>query len=119
MHLINIHRAPSMQAFHNAENAGLPFFGEYKTLRKTFHQLSLLAARIILKVQLFPRSVPLHPDPRSFGAIVRDCLLEPRMLESLFGRKTLLRIIDEDAAEKIEELLVEGCSRRNDLLKLI
>ena len=38
------------------------------------------------------------------------------MLEGLLGGETLLRIIDEDAAEKVEELLIECCSRGNDLL---
>lgn len=38
------------------------------------------------------------------------------MLESLLGCEALLRIIDKDTAEKVEELLVECCSGGNDLL---
>ena len=41
------------------------------------------------------------------------------MLEGLLGGKTLLGIIDEDTAEKVEELLIECCSRGNDLLQQI
>ena len=77
---------------------------------------SLFPALIILKIQLFPGSVPLHSDPRGLSAIVRNRLLEPLMLEGLLGGKTLLGIIDKDAAEKVEELLIECCSRGNDLL---
>ncbi len=38
------------------------------------------------------------------------------MLKSLLGRETLLWIIHEDVAEKVEELLVERGDRGNDLL---
>ena len=81
---------------------------EYKTLPQDDPiKHSLLPALIILKIHLFPCSVPLHPDPRSFSAIISNCLLEPLMLEGLLGGETLLRIIDEDTAEKVEELLIE------------
>ena len=117
MHLIIIHRR-LMQALHNAKNAACAFFLEYKTLPQDDPiTYSLLPALIILKIQLFPRSVPLHLDPRGFSAIIRNRLLEPLMLERLLGGETLLRIVDEDAAEKVEELLVERCGRGNDLLQ--
>lgn len=40
------------------------------------------------------------------------------MLQSLLGGDTLLGIVLEDAAEKINELLVEGVTCRDDLLLL-
>ena len=78
---------------------------------------SLIPALIILKIQLFPCPVPLHPDSCGFSTIIGNRLLEPLMLEGLLGGKTLLGIVDEDTAEKIEELLIECCSRGDDLLQ--
>lgn len=75
-----------------------PALLELKTLQKTVHDISLLAALIILKIEFFPRSFPLQPDPRSFCAVIRDGFLEPRMLESLLGCEALLRIVDKDTA---------------------
>lgn len=38
------------------------------------------------------------------------------MLECLFGRDATAGIVDEDLAEEVEELLVEGRGGRNDFL---
>lgn len=80
---------------------------------------SLLPALIIFKIQLLPCPIPLHPDSCSFSTIIGNSLLEPLMLEGLLGGKTLLGIIDKDTAKKVEELLIECCSRGNDLLQQI
>jgi hypothetical protein len=43
----------------------------------------------------------------SFGAIIHKRFLEPWMLQGLFGRYTLLGIVDEYLPQEIEELAVE------------
>ena len=86
-------------------------------LRDPIRHGLIVAALVVIKINLFPCPFPLQPDPRSFGAIIRSGLLEPRMLESLFGGQTLLWVIHEDLAEKIEELLVERVGGGDDLLQ--
>ena len=39
------------------------------------------------------------------------------MFEGFFGAETFLWIVDEDFAEEVEELSVEGGSGRNDVLR--
>jgi len=67
---------------------------------------------------LTPRLLPALPYPCCFATIVRDRLFEPGVLESLLGRDALLGIVLEDAAEEIDELLVEGITCRDNLLWL-
>jgi hypothetical protein len=43
----------------------------------------------------------------SFGAIIHERLLEPWMLQGLFGGYTLLRIVYEYLPQKIKELAIE------------
>ena len=39
------------------------------------------------------------------------------MLEGFFGAETFVRVVDEDFAEEVEELSVEGGSRGDDVLQ--
>ena len=39
------------------------------------------------------------------------------MLEGFFGAETFVRVVDEDFAEEVEELSIEGGSGRNDVLR--
>lgn len=43
-------------------------------------------------------------------------LREPGVTESFLGGNALLGVVDEDPTKKVEELLVEGIVRRDDLL---
>jgi hypothetical protein len=54
-------------------------------------------------------SSPLLSYPDGFGAIVDQCLFEPGMFQGFFCCYSILRIIDEDLSEEVEELSVEGC----------
>jgi hypothetical protein len=54
-------------------------------------------------------SSPLLSYPDSFGTVVDQRLLEPGMLQGFFCRYAVLRIIDEDLPEEVEELSVERC----------
>lgn len=60
----------------------------------------------------------LHLDLRSLGAVVRvSSLLEPRVLQSLFGRDTVLWIVDKDPFEQIFKMLQESCVAWNNVLQ--
>lgn len=61
----------------------------------------------------------LYLDLRRLGAIVDRAFLEPRMLESLFGGNAALGIVDENLAKEVEELFVEGCGCRDEVLKMM
>jgi hypothetical protein len=39
------------------------------------------------------------------------------VLQSLFGRDSLSRVVDENLAKEIEELPVEGCCHRDEILQ--
>jgi hypothetical protein len=55
----------------------------------------------------------------SFGAVVHKRLLEPRMLQGLFGSYTLLGIVNKYLPQEIEELAVEVGVTWNGFLRLL
>lgn len=50
---------------------------------------------------------PLQLDPVGFGSVVHEGFFEPRMLQSLLGRDSLLGVVHKDPSEQVEELPVE------------
>lgn len=63
--------------------------------------------RMAVRRSAVTRLLALDLDPRGLRAIVDERLSEPRVLERLLGRYPLLRVVDEDLLQEIEELLVE------------
>ena len=59
----------------------------------------------------------LNADFGSFRTVVLDALVEPWVLERLLGGDTLVRVVDEDLLQKVEELDVELGVRRNRVLQ--
>jgi hypothetical protein len=60
----------------------------------------------------------LHPDLGGFCPVVwRGCLLEPRMLERLFGGDAFRRVIYEDLLQKIEEVSAKFVVVGDDFLE--
>lgn len=55
-------------------------------------------------------------DPVCFRAVIDKALLEPRVLQGLFGCDALFGVVDKDALKKVEELSVKGGIRRDELL---
>lgn len=55
-------------------------------------------------------------DPVSLRAVINECLLEPRVLQCLLGSDPVLRIVDKDLLQQIQELTVEWCGGRDELL---
>lgn len=59
----------------------------------------------------------MEPNFSSLGPVVwHRGFLEPRVLQSLFGRDSFGRIIDEDLLEEIEEVAAELIIFRDDIL---
>lgn len=55
-------------------------------------------------------------DPVGFCPIVDEGLLEPLMLQGLLGRDAVLRVIDEDLLQEVEELAIIWGIGRDELL---
>lgn len=55
-------------------------------------------------------------DTDCLGTIIDDSILEPWVLEGLFGSNANFGIIDEDAAKQVKELFVKGSCCRNKFL---
>lgn len=73
--------------------------------RRPIHPRLVLLADLRLLRQ--PLRQLLLSYPRSLGAVVLQCLPEPGVLECFLGLDAFLGVVDENAAEEIEELLVE------------
>lgn len=58
----------------------------------------------------------LELQPRGLGAVIHDRFPEPGVFEGVFGRDAFGGVVQEDAAEEVEELLVEGIGAGDDLL---
>lgn len=69
--------------------------------------------RGLSRVSRLMRAIAFHPGPLKadlgrFGTIVWLCqLLEPRMVQSLFGSDALSRVVDENSLEKVGEVFEE------------
>lgn len=48
-----------------------------------------------------------HANAVCFGAVIDQTLFEPRMLERLLRRETVLGVVDKDALQQVKELTVE------------
>ena len=51
-----------------------------------------------------------------FGAIVTDLFIKPGVPEGFFGGDAAFGVVDEDLAEEVDELFVEGGGGGNDVL---
>lgn len=54
-----------------------------------------------------------------FGSVVHEGFFEPRMLQSLLGRDSLLGVVHEDPSEQVEELPVEVGVARDGFLQYV
>src|SRR5699024_5444515 len=70
--------------------------------------------RIRTRIPRLPRALG---DPHSLGAVVVLGLLEPGMLQGLFGGDALLGVVDEDLAQEVEELIVESGGCGDEILR--
>lgn len=55
-------------------------------------------------------------NPVCFRAVIDETLLEPRVLQGLFGCDALLGVVDEDALKEVQELAVERSIGGDELL---
>lgn len=55
-------------------------------------------------------------DPVRFRAVIDKTLLEPGMLQGLFGCNALLGVVDEDALKEVQEVAVERGIGGNEFL---
>lgn len=60
--------------------------------------------------------IPLFADAYRLCAVVDEAFLEPGVLERLFGVDALFGVVDEDLAEEVQKLFVEGCIGGNEFL---
>lgn len=51
----------------------------------------------------------LLPNPGSLATIILKDFVEPWVLERFLGRDPLLRVVDKDPLQQIQELLIELC----------
>lgn len=55
-------------------------------------------------------------NPQRLGAVVYDRFFEPGVFEGLFCGDAQFWVVDEDAAEEVEEVFVEGCCGGDEVL---
>jgi hypothetical protein len=78
-----------------------------------------LMASVAISLTLRAKTLPLNPDSASFRAIVFDQLAEPRVLQRLSGSDALLRVVNEDLPEQVEEQFVELSGRRDNFVQTL
>ena len=89
--------------------------------------LLLLLQRVLMLMLLgppFPREtlalalqLALAADAGGLGAVVDGLLAEPGVAQRLLGGDALGRVVDEDAPQQVEKLLVEGRGGGDDVLE--
>ncbi len=67
-------------------------------------------------VPFLPGHLPLPSNPCGFSAIVDQGFQKPWVLQRVFGRDPRARIVYEDSPQQVEKLLIEGVSRRDNVL---
>jgi hypothetical protein len=61
-------------------------------------------------------ALQLLTDAKSFGAIINQRLLEPRVLQSLFGSNTVLGVVDKYPLKKVKEQAMECGAGGDEIL---
>lgn len=86
-----------------------PYFIPYHNYTSPLITSSIRPLLPIPSVCLYPSRLPLPLQTNlvRLCAVVHERLLEPRVLERFFGGDAFLGVVDEDAAEEVEELAVE------------
>ena len=86
------------------------------TLGFIFLVFLFISLFVVFKVNVLSLTILLELNLEGLGAVILDGLLEPWVLQSLFGRDTLFRIIYKNSAKEIDKLFVKRGSEWDDFL---